>query len=158
MKYNKRIHEPAPRSVTPAGRTEKDTFMLELLPNGEKKLVKTGTTNIQAEINSHVDLCDVKKIIERFTLSGEADRLSAKAGYVDLTQMPKNLAETLEVVKKGKSLFETLKPEIKQNFGSYEDFLANFANAGTANAFLLQYASPKNDKDEVITDAEIKQE
>lgn len=157
MKYNSRIHEPAPRAITPAGRKEKDTYMLEILPNGEKNLVKTGTMNIQSEIDSHVDLCDVKKIIERFTLSGDADRLAAKPGFVDLTQMPKNLAETLEVVKRGKSLFDDLKPEIKQNFGSYEDFLSNFANAGTAMAFMEQYARPKKEVKEEAVDAETEQ-
>lgn len=157
MKYLNNPFAPAPRTYINPGRTEKDTYMLEVAPNGEKKLIKTGTQQIQTEINSHRDLCDVKSIIERFTLSGEADKLSAKGSYVDLTDMPKNLAETFEIVKKGKSLYETLKPEIRKNFASYEDFLSNFANAGTAQAFLKAYASPKEEKKEVAVDAETEQ-
>ena len=157
MKYQNNPYTPASRTFINPGRTEKDTYMLEIAPNGEKKLIKTGVQQIQSEINSHRDLCDVKSIVERFTLSGEADKLSAKGNFVDLTELPKNLAETFDIVKKGKSLFESLKPEIKQYFGSYEDFLANFANAGTANAFLLKYATPKNDKQEVTVDAETEQ-
>lgn len=157
MKYKNNPFTPAPRAITNAGRHEKDTYMLEVAPNGEKKLIKTGVQNIQEEINSHQSLCDVKSIIERFTLSGESDKLRANGSYVDLTQMPKNLAETYEIVRKGKTLYDTLKPEIRKNFASYEDFLSNFANAGTAEAFLKAYASPKNEVKENVTNAETEQ-
>lgn len=148
MKYKRRIHEPAPRSVISSGRSVKDTYMLDIAPNGDEKLVKTGTVDLQEEIDSHVGLCDVKKIVERFTMSGEMDKLMANGSYVDFTGMPKNLAEVHALLGKSRECFDRLKPEIKNQFESFEDFLSNFGTVTGAKSFLERF-SEKHEKPEI---------
>lgn len=153
MKYKKRIFEPADRAIISSGRIEKDKYILDIAPNGSKKLIKNGVQMIDDEIQSHAHLCDVKEIVKRFTMSGEADKLVARGAYVDLTQMPKNLAEVHSILNKGKSVFDNLPKELQGQFASYDDFLANFGSLESINAFLDTYIK----KDEQsVTDKEVK--
>ena len=152
MKYTKRPIPPFESKPISSGRTVKDVYTLDIAPNGEQKLVKTGTVDIQAEINSHRNLCDVKSIIDRFTTSGELDKLHARGAYVDLTEMPRNLAEVHALLRKSEDIYNGMTDEMKSQYPTYEKFMANFVSLESMNSFLRKYASAPN-----VTKKEVEQ-
>lgn len=152
MKYRTRPVPPTEPKYISSGRREKDTYTLDIAPNGDKKLVKTGTTDIQKEIDSHRDLCDVKSIIERLTMSGEMDKLQARGAYVDLSVLPKNLAEMHDLIHKTEAAYANLPDNVKKDFPTYEAFMQNFANVTTIQQFMTAYQSTTK-KEEVKPDA-----
>lgn len=144
MKYRKRPIPPYESKPISSGRSVKDTYMLDIAPNGEQKLVKTGTMDIQQEINSHRDLCDVKSIIDRFTMSGDLDKLQAKGAYVDFSEMPKNLAEVHALMRKSEDIYNGLSAELKSQYPTYEKFMMNFVSVESMYNFVHSHSKKDN--------------
>lgn len=101
--------------------------------NGHMELVEAGKENIYDFIQSFKDSCDISLIVKRFT-NGEIDVLSRRQGmFFDATQMPKNLAETLNYVRNAEEQFKTLPVEVRAKFG--HSFAEWVASAGSDDFF-----------------------
>lgn len=101
--------------------------------NGHMELVESGKENIYDYIQSFKDSCDISLIVKRFT-NGEIDILSRRQGmFFDATQMPKNLAETLNYVRDAEEQFKSLPVEVRARFGhSFNEWIAS---AGSPDFF-----------------------
>lgn len=101
--------------------------------NGHMELVESGKENIYDFIQSFKDSCDISLIVKRFT-NGEIDILSRRQGmFFDATEMPKNLAETLNYVRNAEEQFKSLPVEVRAKFGhSFSEWVAS---AGTPDFF-----------------------
>ena len=141
-----------PHAITQCpGDTMKDVYELDISPNGEKKLICTGTVDINEQINAHKDSCDLKTILERHNMMGTLDSLahSEGNGIVDLTRVPNNLHEVKKLLDNADKIYNNLKPEVKAKYETLEDFLSVFGSVGTLRTFLLQ-----NRQSAVSSDAE----
>lgn len=123
-------------------------YVLDVSDSGEEKLVEVGQENIQDVIQSHVGACDLKAILKRHEMMGTTDLLKHGSGNdLDLCDLPKNLHEMKVAIDKADTLFQQLKPEIKEKFASVEDFLAGFGSVAGLMAFANAYKAPKEEKD-----------
>lgn len=105
-----------PIKVTYAGRYDE---------KGRVVLEEKGRENLYDEIQSYADSVNINLILKRFT-DGETDVLSKVQGfYGDITQMPTNLAESLNHIRACEETFEALPVEVRGKFNhNFTEFLA----------------------------------
>lgn len=97
--------------------------------DGSIDLIESGKKDIQEEIQSYLESCDINVIISR-VLNGESELLNQrKAMYGDFTNMPKTYAEMLQLQINSKQLFDALPIDVKEKFDN--DVNKFFASAGT---------------------------
>lgn len=113
----KHVHPGNPVKVTYSGRYDS---------KGRVVLEETGKVDLYAEIQSHKDSTDINKMVERF-VRGDTTALSRAQGFfADVTQMPTNLAETLNQIRACEDAFNALPVEVKAKFNhNVTEFLAS---------------------------------
>lgn len=105
-----------PIKITYAGRYDE---------KGRVVLEEKGRENLYDEIQSHADSVNINLILKRF-VDGETDVLSKVQGfYGDITQMPTNLAESLNHIRACEETFDALPVEVRGKFNhNFTEFLA----------------------------------
>ena len=93
--------------------------------DGSIGLEISGYENTDDEIQSYVESCYIRTIINR-AANGELEALNVRKGmYGDFTQMPKNYAEMLQLQIDAKIAFDKLDPDTKKKFNNdVNQFLA----------------------------------
>lgn len=109
-------HPGDPIKVTYSGRYDE---------RGRVVLEETGKVNLYDEIQSHADSVDINLMIKRFA-AGETDVLSKVQGvYGDITNMPTNLAESLNHIRACEDAFNALPVDVRAKFNhNLTEFLA----------------------------------
>ena len=92
---------------------------------GNLQLIPDGETDLYAEIQSHKASTDLELIVTRY-LNGDPAALSRAQGlYMDITGMPSNMHEAINLMNQAKADFEKLPVDIKQQFDNdYNKFIA----------------------------------
>lgn len=84
--------------------------------DGTINLVPSGKENTDDIIQSFAQECDINVIIAKY-INGDDSVLNQKIGaYGDFTNVPKTLAEMLQMQINAKELFDTLPVDIKKQF------------------------------------------
>lgn len=105
----KRIHAPAGSKVEYRHEPEFDKW-------GKRVLKKTRAVQIYDIIQSHADECDFNKIIRR-AREGDLSALNVMEGhYIDITDAPKTLMESQNMMLKAKKEFNDLPADVRQKF------------------------------------------
>lgn len=108
-----------------AGDRIQPEYVMVIKEDGTKTLEKSGCTDVQALINSHKDSVDINLIMARVK-NGETDLLErAKGFYADVTELPCNLQDAMNLGLQGERFFDSLPPEIRENFSSAVDMINN---------------------------------
>lgn len=120
-------------------------------PDGNRRLVKVGERNQTEEIQTFRDSCDLHKIIERCTLTGDYSPLVQRQPiYMDCTQMPHDLMEAHKAMDFAQKVYNNLTNEQKQSYEGFEGFLSVFKTTDGINAF-LESLKPVESKIEAST-------
>lgn len=94
----------------------KDEYQLRVV-DGTKTLVKTGQTDLYEYIQSHADSVDIHKILERCALMDDYSPLMRMpAQFMDVSEMPKNLAEAYAAVQDAENFFNRMPTDIKEKY------------------------------------------
>lgn len=106
------------------GNPIKTEFALRLV-DGNYKLVRVGSSSLYDSIQSHADSVDIHKILERCALANDYSVLNRMpAEFMDVTNMPKTLAEAHAMIQDAKNYFDKMPIEIKEKFdNSYLEFI-----------------------------------
>lgn len=118
------------------GKRTKDEFCLGYDDEGCQCLVKTGETDLYEYIQSHKDGCDLATILSRLDPTQVNAMMSTydyddltKSPILNMTELPKNPGEMLNLMKMGQNLFDGLPVDIREAFNfSHEKF---FSEIGT---------------------------
>ena len=78
------------------------------------QLKKVGEKDVYAEIQSHAESCDIKIMIARLQ-SGDTSMIR-NVSYMDITDMPKNLAEAYQMVNQATADFNNLPLEVRREY------------------------------------------
>lgn len=112
-KYEK--HE---RVIADPGSPVKIEYQLRIIDNNEE-IVETGKSNLYEYIQSHADSVDITKILERCALIQDYSMLNRMpAAFMDVTDMPSNLAEAYAQVKDAKNYFDRMPIDIKEKYNN----------------------------------------
>ena len=95
---------------------------------GRVVLDEVGLEDTYEYIQSFADDCDINHIMEQFTRTGDEELLNrAKGIYVDVSDLPDNWPDVLNIINRGKEEFSKMPPEFKELFGNdFAQFAANF--------------------------------
>ena len=123
---------------------------------GEKFLVPIGEYNIQDKIDSYLDSCDLRKIIERFKVTGDESILNIRKGfYGDITDMPSNYMDVLNLKIQAEEMFNALSAEDKLKFNNDVDqFLVAIGSDEFKSVVKEEVVENKVVESEVMNNAE----
>lgn len=77
---------------------------------------------VQKEIESYADGCDVNSLIKRFESTGDSNVLNSRKGfYADVSDMPNDLIDVHNALKAHKAVSKLQKPKAVQNTESAKD-------------------------------------
>lgn len=112
------------------GSPTKTEFQLRIKDNNEY-LEPIGKTSLYDYIQSHADSVDIHKILERCALVDDYSLLNRMpAQFMDLTEMPSNLAEAHAMVVDARNMFDRMPVEIKEKYdNNFVEFIGSIGSA-----------------------------
>lgn len=112
--------------VSEPGERMRQTWREKIDEQGNKFLVEDELYDQFEEIQSYADSVDVNKIIQRYMSGDESALDRARAFYADVTKVPKNFAQMVELNSRAEMAFKQLPTELQELYGySYVEFLNN---------------------------------
>lgn len=109
----------------------KDEYAIRVI-EGETTLAKVGKSNLFEYIQSHADSVDIHKILERCAMLDDYGPLyRMPATFMDVTNMPSNLAEAFEMIQDANNFFDMMPIDIKNQYEN--NFVRFIQDIGTDN-------------------------
>lgn len=139
--------------VTPAGSREKPVFSSKVKDDGEIELIETGKEDWYGYIQSFKDSVDIHLILKAATLGDTSGLQRVQGFYADVTSVPKNNAEVLQMFIDAQNNFDSLPIEIKQKFDN--DFNKFFATMETQEWFEKMKMPTREEAAAAATAAEV---
>lgn len=100
--------------------------------DGCRTLVETGKTSLYDYIQSHADSVDIHKILERCAMIDDYSLLNRMpAKFMDVSEMPKTLAEAYAAVQDAENFFDRMPTDIKEKYDN--NFLQFLDDLGSEN-------------------------
>lgn len=120
-KYDK--HE---RFISNPGNPIKDVMAPELDRYGNRVIKKKDQIDLYSMIQAYRDECDINILMAKFT-NGDRTALMQRVGaYLDLSQIPDNFSDMMNMTTQAQSVFDSLPASVKEMFGNnLNNFLAN---------------------------------
>lgn len=137
------------RKFTHCGSPIKIEYQLRIVDNHEE-IVETGKSNLYEYIQSFADSVDITKILEKCALLDDYSILNRMpAQFMDVSNMPSNLAEAYASVRDAENYFDRLPREIKDKYN--QNFLEFISDIGSEkfNKTVTEYVDSIKKKDEV---------
>ena len=108
------------------GCTLKDELAPTLDKYGNRIIESKGQMNLYAYIQSWADECDINILMAKFT-NGDRTALMQRVGeYLDLSNIPDNFNDMLNITTKAGAVFDSLPTDVKKIFGNnVNNFLSN---------------------------------
>lgn len=127
---NKNAKFPDPNKyVTDPGSDVQILYDPKINKDGTISLVENGKESISQYINSFKEQTDISYILKRLELGDTSVLSQAQAMYGDFSEMPKTLAEVLQLKIDAEHTFDRLPVETKQKFNN--NFNQWFSSLGT---------------------------
>lgn len=128
------VYSHRARLHSASGSRYKKEFVLGIDENGCKCLKETGLTDMYAKIQSHRASCDLQMILSTLDPAQVNGAMSTysfgdllNSEIVDITKMPRNAGEYLNLMKQGQEMFAGLPLEVREEFNfSAEKFVSSF--------------------------------
>lgn len=115
---------------TSSGNRINEVYKIEFNDDGTQDLVVCDHVDTYEMIQSHAASVDLKKIIERCTITGDTSELYKTEGfYGDLVGFPKTRAEALQMLSDANMIWAKLPTSVKEKFDN--DVNKFFASAFT---------------------------
>lgn len=127
------------RAFSPAGVKTRVEYQLEIEPDGNRKLVESGVTDVYASIQSYKDSCSIENIVKR-ALAGDPYALAKQQGvYADATILPTDLISAHEAVKQAEAIYKGLPATVRADFGGFNEFINQFGSLEGIQEFLVKF-------------------
>jgi hypothetical protein len=125
---------------SPCGNEEEPVYEFRLnSETGVKELEEVKKVNVYEKIQSVRAGTSIAEMVERYErgdISAISNNLSAsKAVYGDFTNAPKTLMEAQNTLIKAEKYWGRLPVEVRNDFGTYENFLASIDNGDYETIF-----------------------
>lgn len=113
------------RIVSPSGDAIKEEFVGRYDKLGRIELISNGETDMYSFIQSHADSVDINVLMERYKNGDTAALQRVQGIYTDVTNMPRTMADLLNLVKDGEDTFKSLDVDVRAAFNhSLSEWLA----------------------------------
>lgn len=136
------------------GNHMKDVYELVVEKSGKKVVKKVGETDLQAAIDAEAASVDLRMILAQFEAGDEGALERAKAFYADVSEIPVNLQEIMQLNQEGSKFFYSLPKDIRAIYGNdYMQFVVDPGRVVDA----LEKKQPEVVKMEVTKDDDTQQ-
>lgn len=114
------------------------SLFVPFVNKGHLDIKVSGEFDLQAQIEAESCLCDINYLIERFNL-GDVDALNKRQSFfADITAYPGSYREAVDILKDGRSFYDSLSEDEKKRYGDFEsfmtsDFVSRFAHSDDSN-------------------------
>lgn len=127
-------------------------YQLRIIDNSEE-IVETGKSNLYEYIQSHADSVDITKILERCALIQDYSMLNRMpSAFMDVTEMPSNLAEAYAQVQDAKNFFDRMPIDIKEKYqNNFVEFISDIGS-DRFNKNVSDFLETIKEKEEVKQD------
>lgn len=113
-----------------------------------------GKINFYAYINSFADSVDINVLLARFANGDKNALLQRAADYIDISRIPNNIADLLNLVNDGKRFFDSLPVDVKKAFDN--NFNKFITMTDTQEWYEIMAKSPNDiEKNKVIASKEV---
>lgn len=128
MKFNTLYTESKPIAINPGSSVKKE-YQLRVVDN-QMTLVETGKFDLYEYIQSHADSVDIHKILERCAMLDDYSLLNRMpAEFMDVSEMPTNLAEAFAHVKDAENFFNRMPIDIKEKYNNnFIEFISDIGS------------------------------
>lgn len=112
------------------------SLFVPFMNKGHLDIKVSGDFDLQAQIEAESCLCDINYLIDRFN-SGDVDALNKRQSFfADITSYPGSYREAVDILKEGRSFYDTLSSDEKKRYGGFEnfmnsDFVSRFAHSSS---------------------------
>lgn len=121
------------------------------------QLKKVGEKDIYAEIQSHAESCDIKIMIARLQMGDTT--MIRNVQYMDITDMPKNLAEAYQMVNQATADFNNLPIDVRREYNfNPEEYIKDIGTDHWLKLLGENKETPKPDTEDQAPSAEEKKE
>ena len=136
-------------SFSEAGTRFKKVYELQSDEDGVITLRKTGEKNLYDEIQSHAESVDINNILARFQ-NGDVTALGTPRGeYIDITDMPTNFRDLMNVVITDENDFNKLPLEVRRAYNfSASEYISDIGSDKWAS--LLGLKEDKKEDDVIV--------
>lgn len=121
-------NRPCSCRVSAVGSPEAPVFSDSVDENGVPTVIITGKTNIDDYIQSFKDDTDIYKILDRLSLSGAQPPVVPVDQFADLSNVPSNIHEAYKQVEYAKVVFNSLSPDKRKEYPTFNDFISDFGS------------------------------
>ncbi|QCS36245.1 minor capsid protein [Capybara microvirus Cap1_SP_175] len=138
---------------SPTGSHYINEYSVKYDENGHRTVYISGKTNIYEQIQAHAEECKIENILAKYQMTGDESILNQRTGqYWDITDMPKNRMEMLNMIQESKEQFMKLPVEIRAKYNhSWEEYLADAGSENWAkNMGILKEETKIETKEETI--------
>lgn len=139
-----------PKTVAaPPGTEYEDDFEYRVDPQGNKQLVKSGRHNLQDRIQASLESTKIESLLRRAQL-GDPTALAAVDGqYIDVTGMPRTLAELQSLIMRVEQDFGRLPIDVRRAYDfSVEKYVADYGSDNWKKVLGIQEQSEEVKQDE----------
>lgn len=124
-----------------------DDYKISNDDDGKRCLVKNGKINVYEKIQASRESCDINIILEKYLNIGDPAILNRSPSfYGDVSEIPTNYAELLRLQKEANDYFDSLSPDIKNQFDNDRDVF--FSSIGSEK--FKNIMNPKPIESEVV--------
>lgn len=151
--YKLTEYHKIPVTNSPHGEEEEDQLTTEYDDLGKAKIVKS---NVKKQTNAHIQKqavgISIAEKISRY-MRGDLDALNKTEGaYADLTDMPKNIHESMKAIRRAEDIFDGLPRQAKLEFGNDVYEFLERVNDGKAQQILEGFTIKKKEEINYVTE------
>lgn len=114
--------------VSNPGSDYEEILAMRLTETGDQEFYVKGKTNVYEKIQMFKDDCDLEKILQRCTDTGDITLLNQRNPlFIDMEDYPENIFEAHRKIKEAENTFNELPLETREKYDfSFDKFLADF--------------------------------
>lgn len=132
--------------------------VLDINDNGEQYLKEVGKRNVYKEIQSFAEGCDLQAVLNNLDpvqvngLMSTYQFSDIDSSYFDVSSMPRNGGELLNMVKRSENLFAGLPEDVRACFNYSSDLFIKAVADGTLGQYTINLGKEKEDGETDETD------
>lgn len=101
---------------------------------GRRILVPDGSVDVVEKIQEYAEEVKISNILKRYGIQLQQSLRNDEAKMIDLTNIPENLIETMQIIDDAKAMWDTQSKEVKQKFNNdFRQFIAGSENGQIVN-------------------------
>lgn len=112
------------KSISPAGKKERNTYAYKIDNQGKRHLEVTGSENVWMKIQAELEDSKIENIVKR-VMAGDDSVLRPMGIFEDITNIPTNLNDSMRQIQEMRNYWMGIPRDIKAQFhNNVEEFIA----------------------------------